>query len=118
MDIKKKREKKQIRARRTRRKIRKGGTLLPRLSVYKSNTRLYVQVIDDSVAKTLFSASSADKDIKGSTPMEKAVELGKKIAKLASDKKVEAVVFDRGSFAYMGKVKALAEAAREAGLKF
>lgn len=84
------------------------GTLArPRLSIFKSNTGLYAQIIDDDNGVTLASARGTD-----------AVKVGTEVAKLAMGKKVSAVVFDRGGFIYTGKIKALAEAAREAGLKF
>jgi len=113
-----KKEKRQARARRVRAKIRVSAHGLPRLSVYKSNTRLIAQIIDDKTAKTLAYASSSDKDIKGKDATERAVETAKKIAKLAKDAKIEKVVFDRGASAFMGKVKAFADAARKEGLKF
>lgn len=88
----------------------------PRLCVYRSNTNIYAQVIDDVQAKTLVSFSS-DK-AEGKTFMEKSIEVGKQIAKLAKEKNIGKVVFDRGGFLYTGKVKALADGAREGGLKF
>lgn len=118
MDPKLKREKRKVRARRVRAKIKANKVALHRLSVYKTNTRLIAQVIDDSKAHTLAYATSSDKDIAGSTPMEKARALGEKIAKLAKEQGVEKVVFDRSGFTYTGKIKAVADAAREAGLKF
>ncbi len=91
----------------------------PRLCVYRSNTNLYVQVIDDVAGNTLVSASTLDKDIKTKhANKEAAKELGTLIAKKAADKKIETVVFDRGGYIYHGVVKELAEAAREGGLKF
>ena len=118
MDPKVKREKRKVRAKRVRAKIKASGSMLPRLSVQKTNTRLIAQIIDDKKSHTLAYATSADKDIKGSSPMEKAENLGEKIAKMAQEKGVEKVVFDRSGFTYTGKIKALAEAARKAGLKF
>lgn len=79
----------------------------PRLSVFKSNLYLYAQVIDDTAGKTLAAAKGKD-----------AKEVGTKVAKAAQDKKISTVVFDRGGYIYQGKIKALADAAREAGLKF
>ena len=99
---------------RTRSKI-SGTPQNPRLSVSRSLNSISVQIIDDTSSKTLVSAN--DKGMKG-TKTQKAIEVGKLIAKKATDSKIEQVVFDRGSFQYMGRVKALAEAAREAGLKF
>lgn len=92
----------------------------PRLSVFKSTKHLYVQVIDDSIGTTLISTSTLAKSLKGKVKatVEGAKELGKNIAKAALAKGIEKVVFDRGGFRYHGQLKALAEAAREAGLKF
>ena len=91
----------------------------PRLCVYRSNTNLYVQIIDDVAGNTLVSASTLDKEIKTKhANKEAAKELGTLIAKKAADKKIDAVVFDRGGYIYHGVVKELAEAAREGGLKF
>lgn len=103
---------------RVRRKI-SGTAERPRLCVYRSNTNLYVQIIDDVAANTLVSASTLDKEIKTKhANKEAAKELGSLIAKKALDKKIETVVFDRGGYIYHGVVKELAEAAREGGLKF
>ena len=113
-----KQSKRAARARRVRAKIKRAAHNLPRLSVYKSNTRLIAQIIDDTKGNTLCYASSSDKDIKGANATERAVNLAAKIVKLAQDAGVEKVVFDRGSSAYAGKIKAFADAAREAGLKF
>ena len=91
----------------------------PRLCVYRSNTNLYVQVIDDVAQKTLVSASTLDKEVKTKhANKEAAKELGTLIAKKAKEKKIDTVVFDRGGYIYHGVVKEIAEAAREAGLKF
>ena len=96
-----------------------GTAECPRLCVYRSNTNLYVQIIDDVAAKTLVSASTLDKEVKTKhANKEAAKELGTLIAKKAADKKIETVVFDRGGYIYHGVVKELAEAAREAGLEF
>ena len=103
---------------RVRRKI-SGTAERPRLCVYRSNTNLYVQVIDDVAMKTLVSASTLDKDVKTKRAnKEAAKELGTLIAKKALDKKIDTVVFDRSGYIYHGVVKELAEAAREGGLKF
>ena len=103
---------------RVRRKI-SGTAERPRLCVYRSNTNLYVQVIDDVAGNTLVQASTLDKEIKiKHANKEAAKELGTLIAKRAADKKIKTVVFDRGGYIYHGRVKALAEAAREAGLEF
>lgn len=96
-----------------------GTAECPRLCVYRSNTNLYVQVIDDVAQKTLVSASTLDKEVKTKhANKEAAKELGTLIAKKAKEKKIDTVVFDRGGYIYHGIVKEIAEAAREAGLKF
>ena len=103
---------------RVRRKI-SGTAERPRLCVYRSNTNLYVQVIDDVAGNTLVSASTLDKDVKTKKAnKEAAKELGTLIAKKALDKKIDTVVFDRSGYIYHGVVKELAEAAREGGLVF
>ena len=103
---------------RVRRKV-SGTAQRPRLCVYRSNTNLYVQIIDDVEAKTMVATSTLDKEIKTKyANKEAAKELGTLIAKKAKDKKIETVVFDRGGYIYHGVVKELAEAAREGGLKF
>ncbi len=93
----------------------------PRLAVFRSNTNIYVQIIDDEAGKTLCAASSLDKDLSAQvaemTKTEAAKVVGEKIAKLAQSNNIEEVVFDRGGFLYHGRVKALADGAREAGLK-
>jgi large subunit ribosomal protein L18 len=97
-----------------------GTQSLPRLNVYRSNTNIYAQLIDDTSGVTLASASSIDKELKlekGSN-VEAATKVGELIAKRALEKKIEAVVFDRGGYLYHGRVKALADAARSAGLRF
>ena len=94
----------------------------PRLAVFRSNNHMYAQIIDDTVGNTLVSASTLQKDVKAelekTNNVEAAAKLGEVIAKKALDKGITEVVFDRGGFIYQGKVQALAEAAREAGLKF
>lgn len=94
----------------------------PRLAVFRSNNHMYAQVIDDTVGSTLVSASTLQKDVKAeldkTNDVAAAAYLGTVIAKKALEKGITAVVFDRGGFIYQGKVKALAEAAREAGLEF
>ena len=106
------------RHKRVRNKI-SGTAECPRLCVFRSNTNLYVQVIDDESQVTLVSASTLDKEIKTKKAnKEAAKELGTLIAKKATAKKIETVVFDRGGYVYHGVVKELAEAAREGGLKF
>ncbi len=103
---------------RVRRKI-SGTAERPRLCIYRSNTNLYVQIIDDVAANTIVAASTLDKEVKTKhANKEAAKELGALIAKKALDKKIETVVFDRGGYIYHGVVKELAEAAREGGHKF
>ncbi|MBE4950023.1 50S ribosomal protein L18 [Chryseobacterium indologenes] len=104
--------------RRVRGKI-SGSSELPRLSVYKSNKEIYAQLIDDKNGKTLASASSREKgvDAKG-TKTEVSVAVGKAIAAKAIAAGIESIVFDRNGFVYHGRVKALADGAREGGLKF
>ena len=96
-----------------------GTAECPRLCVYRSNTGIYVQVIDDVAQKTLVAASTLDKEVKTKkSNKEAAKEVGALIAKRAIAKKIENVVFDRGGYIYHGVVKEVAEAAREGGLKF
>lgn len=94
----------------------------PRLAVFRSNSHMYAQIIDDTVGNTLVAASTLDKDVKAelehTNTVEAAAYLGKVIAQKALDKGIKTVVFDRGGFIYQGKIQALAEAAREAGLEF
>ena len=103
---------------RVRRKI-SGTAERPRLCVYRSNTNLYVQVIDDVAGNTIVSASTLDKEIKTKkSNVEAAKEVGALIAKRATAKNIKTVVYDRGGYIYHGVVKELAEAAREGGLEF
>ena len=94
----------------------------PRLAVFRSNNHMYAQIIDDTVGKTLVAASTVEKEIKSelekTNNVDAAAYLGKVIAKRALDKGIDTVIFDRGGFIYQGKVAALADAAREAGLQF
>lgn len=94
----------------------------PRLAIFRSTAEIYAQVIDDSEGKTLASASSVDRELRASaakiTKTEQAKLIGKFVAERAKSKGIDKVVFDRGGFRYMGRVKALADAAREAGLEF
>lgn len=104
------------------RKMVRGTTERPRLNVYRSNRHIYAQVIDDATGKTIASASTLSKEIaKEATGLKKA-EASKKVGELVAKKAVEAgaesVVFDRSGYIYHGRIKALAEGAREAGLKF
>ena len=99
-----------------------GTAQRPRLAVFRSNNHMYAQIIDDSVGNTLVSASTLQKEVKAelekTNDVDAAAYLGKVIAERALEKGIKEVVFDRGGFIYQGKVKALAEAAREAGLEF
>lgn len=101
------------------RKIVIGTAARPRLSVFRSNKEIYAQLIDDTLGTTLVSVSSRDKEIESTgTKTDIAKLVGKNIAEKAISAGVEAVAFDRNGFLYHGRVKALADAAREAGLKF
>jgi large subunit ribosomal protein L18 len=106
---------------RVRKKIT-GTSEKPRLNVYRSVKHIYVQLIDDYSGKTLASASTLDKDLKGKFSsggnIEAAKTVGQLVAKRASDKGFKKIVFDRGGYLYHGRVKALADAAREGGLEF
>jgi large subunit ribosomal protein L18 len=94
----------------------------PRLAVFRSNNHMYAQIIDDTVGNTLVAASTLEKDVKAelkkTNDVEAAAYLGTVIAKKALEKGINTVVFDRGGFIYQGKIAALADAAREAGLEF
>ena len=94
----------------------------PRLAVFRSNNHMYAQIIDDTVGNTLVAASTVEKDVKAelekTNNVDAAAYLGTVIAKRALEKGITTVVFDRGGFIYQGKIAALAEAAREAGLEF
>jgi len=117
MDLNKhKRIKRTLRHQRVRSKVI-GTSDRPRLAVYRANANIYAQLIDDSVGKTLASASSIEIKAK-SKKAEVAMEVGKLLAKKAGEQKIASVVFDRGGYKYHGRVKALAEGAREGGLKF
>lgn len=111
------------RRQRIRYRIRKtisGTAQRPRMSIFRSNTDIYVQMIDDINGKTLFSGSSKEKDINGQkiTKTEKSKLVGKMIAEKAVASGITEIQFDRGGYLYHGRVKALAEGAREGGLKF
>ncbi len=111
-------EKREVRQKRVRAKV-VGTSSRPRLCVYRSINNIYAQVIDDDKKITIVSASTLDKDIKAKgSNVEAAKEVGASIAKKAIKKDIKTVVFDRNGYLYHGKVKALAEAAREAGLEF
>lgn len=94
----------------------------PRLAVFRSNNHMYAQIIDDTVGKTLVSASTVEKEVKAELEktdnVDAAAYVGTVVAKRAMEKGIKEVVFDRGGFIYHGKVQALADAAREAGLEF
>jgi large subunit ribosomal protein L18 len=102
------------------RKTVKGSTVTPRLSVYRSNAEIYAQLVDDKGGKTLLSVGSVEKSIQSSkvTKIEKAKLVGKLIAEKAVATGITSVVFDRNGFLYHGRIKSLAEGAREGGLKF
>lgn len=110
------------RKQRTRRKIKRNGTGRPRLSVFRSGRHIYVQLIDDTMGQTVVAASTAEKDqrkaLKTGSTIASASVVGKLIAERAIKKGVKEVVFDRGGFKYHGRIKALADAAREGGLSF
>jgi large subunit ribosomal protein L18 len=103
--------------RRIRRKVR-GSSERPRLAVYRSINHIYAQVVDDRRGQTIVSASTIEKDLRGSTGgnIEAARRIGKAIAERALEKGISSVVFDRGGYLYHGRIKALTDAAREAGL--
>ena len=99
-----------------------GTATKPRLAVFRSNNHMYAQIIDDTVGNTLVSASTLDKEVKAelekTNDVEAAAKVGAVVAKRAVEKGITEVVFDRGGYIYQGKVQALADAAREAGLQF
>jgi large subunit ribosomal protein L18 len=110
------------RTRSVRRTIKRVANGRPRLSVFRSSQHIYAQVIDDGKGVTLAAASTLEKDVrsgaKSGANIEAAKAVGKRIAERAKEKGVERVVFDRGGYLFHGRVKALADAARESGLKF
>lgn len=112
-------EVRQARHARVREKI-SGTSLVPRLNVFRSNSNIFAQIIDDTKGVTLVSASSIDKELSldNGGNVEAATKVGELLAKRAKDKKISKVVFDRGGYLYHGRVKALADAARENGLEF
>ena len=116
-----KEEKRQHRHKRVKKKV-VGTTEKPRLNIFKSLNHIYAQIIDDFEGKTLAAASSNDKELKGKTKtggnIEAAKTVGGLIAKRALDKGIKKIVFDRSGYLYHGRVKALADAAREGGLQF
>ena len=107
----------QTRHARVRRKI-SGTAECPRLNVFRSNKNIYAQLIDDVAGVTLASASTLDKEVSKGTKTEQAIVVGKLVAERAVAKGISEVVFDRGGYLYHGRVKALADSARENGLKF
>lgn len=119
-----KKSRQEVRAKKHRRmRNRLSGTAeRPRLSVFRSNNHMYAQIIDDTVGNTLVAASTLEKsvgsELKKTNDVEAAAYVGTVIAKRALEKGIKTVVFDRGGFIYQGKIAALAEAAREAGLEF
>src|SRR6187401_858863 len=108
------------RRRRVRTALRARATGKPRLSVHRSGKHIYAQVIDDAAGTTVASASTLEKDVRGTSGanIDAATSVGKRVAEAAKAAGVTQVVFDRGGFLYHGRVKALADAAREAGLEF
>jgi large subunit ribosomal protein L18 len=108
------------RRQRVRTALRAKGGARPRLSIHRSGRHIYAQVIDDAQGRTVASASSLDKDVRGTTgaTSEAAAGVGKRVAERAAAAGVTRVVFDRGGFLFHGRVKALADAAREGGLEF
>ena len=110
-----------VRHKRVRRKV-VGSAVRPRLSVYRSLSQIYAQIIDDAAGNTIASASTIDPEVKGliagKSKSEQAKIVGETVAKRALEKGVSEVVFDRGGYIYIGRVQALADGAREAGLKF
>ena len=109
-----------LKIRRSIRKVVSGTEARPRLSVFRSNKEIYAQVVDDVTGKTIAAASSRDKDISSAkgTKSEIAALVGKAVAEKAMKAGVEAISFDRGGYLYHGRVKSLADGARQAGLKF
>lgn len=104
------------------RKVVSGTAQRPRLSIFRSTTQIYAQVIDDQAGHTLAAASSVDRELrekmKGLSKTEQAKLVGQAVAQRAKEKGITTIVFDRGGFRYMGRVKALADSARENGLQF
>jgi large subunit ribosomal protein L18 len=103
---------------RVRMQVRRSANGRPRLSVFRSNKYIYAQVIDDATGATVAAASSIEKEVKSGANQSVASEVGKLVAKRAAEKGIKSVVFDRGPYLYHGRVKALADAAREGGLEF
>ena len=122
MVSKKSRQEVRIKKHRRMRNRFSGTAERPRLAVFRSNNHMYAQIIDDTVGNTLVAASTVEKDVKAelekTNNVDAAAYLGTVIAKRALEKGISTVVFDRGGFIYQGKIAALADAAREAGLEF
>jgi large subunit ribosomal protein L18 len=117
----KKTEKRRVSRFKKKMRIRKeiaGTTERPRMTVFKSLAHLYVQLIDDTAGRTLVSCSTLDGELAGKNNKEGAKKIGALVAKRAQEKNITAVVFDRNGYRYHGKIKELADSAREAGLKF
>ncbi|MBA3677634.1 MAG: 50S ribosomal protein L18 [Sphingosinicella sp.] len=110
------------RRQRVRTTLRKRGGTRPRLSIHRSGRHIYAQIIDDAEGRTVASASTIDKDVKGAksggATTQSAQDVGRRVAERAKAAGVTQVIFDRGGFLFHGRVKALAEAAREGGLEF
>lgn len=121
INVKDKNQERLVRHKRVRTKV-SGTSERPRLCVYRSLNQVYAQIIDDVKGETLVSASTLDPEVKaalnGKSKTEQAKLVGETIAKRALKKKIKEVVFDRGGYIYIGRVQALADGAREAGLKF
>ncbi|MDE5931361.1 MAG: 50S ribosomal protein L18 [Lachnospiraceae bacterium] len=122
MVSKESRQKVRVKKHRRMRNHLSGTAQKPRLAVFRSNNHMYAQIIDDTVGNTLVAASTLEKEIKAelekTNNVDAAAYLGTVIAKRAVEKGIKTVVFDRGGFIYQGKIAALADAAREAGLEF
>ena len=111
-----------LRIKRRIRKVVEGTSTRPRMTVFRSNKQISVQLIDDLAGKTLISASSLDKDVTvkcaGKTKVEQAALVGEVVAKKANENGIDSVVFDRNGYLYHGRIKSLADSARNSGLKF
>lgn len=120
--LKRLQKQRQRRVFRIRNRIRKSASGRPRLSVFRSNRHIYAQIVDDTAGVTMAAANSLDKDVSGpgsyAGNKEHAAAVGKLIAERAKEKGITQVIFDRGGYAFHGRVAALADAAREAGLEF
>jgi large subunit ribosomal protein L18 len=117
MTVQTKPQRRMRRRRRVRAKIR-GSAERPRLSVFRSNRGMFAQLIDDDAARTLASVSWTEADLRGLSPLEQAKRAGETLAGRAKEAGVETCLFDRGGYRYHGRVRALAEGAREGGLRF